>query len=134
VSEPLRTDIQPRFADTDALGHLNNTAYALYVEQARLELFALLGATPRTLILANLAIDFRRQVDYSERVHVLTWVERIGNSSVGLRQNVYAEDELAAETRSVVVHFDYEANRSKPLDEGMRRALSRYLADALEAH
>ena len=29
------TDIQVRFNDTDALGHVSNIAFALYAEQAR---------------------------------------------------------------------------------------------------
>ena len=32
-----RTDIQMRFGDTDALGHVNNASYASYAEVARLE-------------------------------------------------------------------------------------------------
>lgn len=35
---PHPTDIQVRFSDTDAQGHLNNTAYAVYAELARADL------------------------------------------------------------------------------------------------
>jgi acyl-CoA thioester hydrolase len=124
VSEPLfRTDIQVRFADTDALGHLNNTSFALYVEGARIEFLKHMGATTATLILAHLAIDFRRQVKFGERVFVLTSVEKVGNTSVRLKQDVYADDLLAAEAVSVVVLFDYASNRPQKIPAALRSKL-----------
>ena len=124
---PYRTDIQVRFADTDALGHLNNTAYSLYAEHARLEFFSDLGAEVVGLILARIALDFRRQVRFREAVYVLTRVERVGNSSVTLAQEVCAGGELAAEISSVVVLFDYEAGRSKKIPEELRGRLEAHL-------
>lgn len=123
----FHSDIQVRFADTDALGHLNNTAYALYVEQARLEFFRQFGTTTRTLILAHLALDFRRQVKFGDEVYVTTRVGKIGRTSAHLVQDVYAGGELAAETRSVVVVFDYAANKPAPIGDETRRRLEAYL-------
>ncbi len=124
-----RTDIQVRFSDTDALGHLNNTAYALYAEQARVELFHGLGQKGN-LILAHIALDFRRQARYGDRVHVLTWVDSIGNSSVRLYQEVYADDLVTAQVASVVVMFDYVAQRPIPVPEALRRSLEPYRREA----
>lgn len=117
-----RTDIQVRFSDTDALGHLNNTAYALYAEQARVELFRELGQQGN-LILAHIALDFRRQAHYGDRVHVLTWVESTGKSSVRLYQEIFSNDEPAAEVGSVVVMFDFVTQRPTPLTSELRTAL-----------
>lgn len=127
-----RTDIQVRFGDTDALGHINNAAYAQYAELARLDFLRQLGRPVSSLILARLAIDFRRQVDFVEPVHVETWVERLGRSSIGLRHAVHAAGELAAEIESVVVVFDYEAGRSVEMSGGLREALARWAPAAVE--
>jgi acyl-CoA thioester hydrolase len=123
-----RTDIQMRFADTDALGHINNARYAEYVELARLEFLRVLGTSVRSLILANLNIDYRRQVGLDEAIHVESWVEKLGNSSIAIAHTVFANGEPAAEVKSVVVHFDYAASKSQPLTPEMRRALEAYLA------
>ena len=130
METPYRTDIQVRFADTDALGHLNNTAYSFYAEHARLEFFSDLGAEVAGLILARIALDFRRQVRFREDVYVLTRVERVGNSSVTLAQEVYATEELAAEASSVVVLFNYEAGRSKRIPEELRGRLEAHLTSS----
>jgi acyl-CoA thioester hydrolase len=120
------TDIQVRFNDTDAFGHLNNTAFALYAEQARVEFFREIG-TRGSIILAHIALDFRKQVRYGDKVHVTTQIERIGNSSISLWQLVYANAELAAEVSSVVVFFDYQAQTPKTIPDEIRQKLQPYL-------
>jgi acyl-CoA thioester hydrolase len=123
-----RTDIQMRFADTDALGHVNNATFATYAELARLEFLTALGGSVRSLILASLYLDFRRQVHLGEAVHVESWVEKLGNSSFTLGQTIYAAGEKAAEVKSVVVYFDYETQRSKALSDEIRAALRPWVA------
>jgi acyl-CoA thioester hydrolase len=122
-ASPYRTNIQVRFGDTDALGHVNNASFAAYVEVARLEFLAALGKSVRSLILANLYIDYRRQVGYDESVYVETCVEKLGTTSMTLVQTVFANGERAADVRSVVVHFDYAVNKSQPLTAEMRERL-----------
>ena len=125
-ASPYRTNIQVRFADSDALGHINNASFAAYVEVARLDFLAALGKSVRSLILANLYIDYRRQVGWDEAVHVETCVEKLGNTSMTLVQTVFANGERAADVRSVVVHFDYASNKSQPLTAEMRAQLEKF--------
>jgi acyl-CoA thioester hydrolase len=137
-------EIQVRFGDTDALGHVNNAAYASYTEAARLAFFQSLApglvrslasapARPSAgdglgVILAHLSIDFRRQVAFGESVRVETTVAAIGRKSVTLRQVIYAGPEVAAETRAVMVAFDYESQESREVPAGLRARLEAYLA------
>ena len=126
-SQTHSTSIQTRFSDTDALGHINNASFATYAEIARLEFFGALGTTVQSLILANLSIDFRRQVLVGERVHIETWIEKLGTSSISVGHTIFANDERAADVRSVVVHFDYASNRPAPLAAELRDRLTAYL-------
>lgn len=121
------TDIQVRFGDTDALGHVNNAAFAAYAEVARLDFLSRLGSSVRSLILASLYVDYRRQVAYDDRVHVDTWVDRLGKSSITLGQRIYANSERAADVRSVVVHFDYASAKSVELTPEIRGALEPFV-------
>jgi acyl-CoA thioester hydrolase len=123
-----RVAVQMRFADTDALGHVNNGSFVLYAETGRLEFLQVLGSAVRSLILAHLAIDFRRQVGYGEPLVVDTWVERVGTTSVTLLQVIRASDIVAAEVRSVVVYFDYAAGRPQTWTPDLRAALEAYVA------
>jgi acyl-CoA thioester hydrolase len=124
-----RTDVQMRFADTDALGHVNNATFATYAELARLEFLKVFGASVRSLILASMYIDFRRQVKLGDAVHVETRVAKIGTSSVTLAQTIFANGELAADVTSAFVHFDYANGKARPLSDEMRAALVPYVAE-----
>jgi acyl-CoA thioester hydrolase len=123
-------DIQVRFADTDMLGHINNASFATWAEVARLGFFAALGEFAQTWILASLHIDYRRQVEYTDRVRVATWVERIGTSSVTVAQVVFANEVRAADMKAVIVQFDYAASRPAALRPELRAVLERFMEPA----
>ena len=125
----FRTEIQMRWSDTDALGHLNNTSYANYAELGRLRFLELGFKAAGSLILAHLAIDFRKQVSYGTPLHVETWVERLGRSSIILRQDIFAGADVAAQVRSVAVHFDYTTQRSVELSAEARERLAPYVSE-----
>lgn len=119
--------IEVRFADTDAAGHVNNAAYATYGEAGRIAFLDAVGLEVAALILARIEIDFRRQLRFGDEVGVESAVEHVGNSSVTVRQVVRANDEVVAELRSVVVNYDYEAQRPVRLPEAARDKLQAYL-------
>ena len=127
TSQTHRTDIQVRFADSDALGHINNASFATYAEMARLEFLSTLGESVQRMILANLVIDFRRQVLVTDAVHVDSWVEKLGNTSMSIAHTIFANDEPAAEIKSVVVYFDYASSKAMPLTQEMREGLGPFL-------
>jgi len=116
-------EIQVRFADTDALGHVNNAAYASYAELGRIALLRSVSWDEGGPILARIAIDFHAQVRLGSRVVVTTEVTRIGRSSIGLQQEVLADGACAASIASVVVWFDYDAQRPVPVPDHVRAVL-----------
>ena len=117
------TTIQLRFADTDALGHINNGSFVVYAETARLAFFNEILDSSRSLILAHIAVDFRQQIRFGAQVEVLSWVEKVGSSSVTVMHQILANGEVAGEARAVVVYFDYEAQKSRPWTVPARAAL-----------
>jgi len=119
-----RLPVQLRFGDTDKLGHINNAVYASYAELGRLAFLQELGIEAATLILARLTIDFRRQVRLGDRCAIQTRVSRLGNTSFGLEQTLYANDEVAAEFEAVLVWFDYESQRPGPIPADVRDVLA----------
>lgn len=127
-----RTSIDVRFADTDMFGHVNNAAFATYVETARLAFFRdRLGGTVDEpggeaggIILARLAIDFRRQLLYGAGAEVTTGVERIGRTSITLEQRVLSDATVVAEASSVVVAFDYRRQAPIEIPQDVRELLA----------
>lgn len=120
---PRRTDVQMRFSDTDAQGHLNNSAYVVYAELARADILDAVRGEDTYLLLAKLALEFKNQVRFGQRVWAETTVTEVGESSVGLFQEVYADDEVAASLTSTVVFFDPQAQEPKPVPPEAREKL-----------
>jgi acyl-CoA thioester hydrolase len=121
-------EVQVRFADTDAMRHVNNAKYLTYCEIARLrywtdvtgEDFALGAEGAESLILAEARITYRAQAFYGETVVVQTRATRIGSSSFTLEHRLTAGStgeprRLVAVSDSVLVRFDYETERPIPL-------------------
>ena len=130
MSHEKRVEI--RWSDVDAYRHVNNAVYATYFEECRDEwVERTLGAAGDSwdLVLARVAIDFRRELRLEdEEVTVSCALERIGNSSLTLREQIRTRDgDLAAEAEAVLVARDRTLGRSRPLSEAEREAFERVL-------
>ena len=124
--------VEIRWRDVDAYLHVNNAVYATYLEECRDEwVEATLGETGDTwdFVLARVAIDFRRELRLEDDAVVVSCaLERIGNSSLTLREEIRTRDgELAAEAEAVLVARDRHDGRSRPLTEAERQAFERSL-------
>jgi acyl-CoA thioester hydrolase len=126
------TRIEIRWRDMDAFGHVNNSVYLTYLEDARdrwLEAVLGDGGSLWDFVLAHVGIDFRSELRQSDRaVVVRTRLARVGNSSIGTREEIFKEDgTLAAEAEAVLVARDLDEGRSRPLTAEERTAFERAL-------
>jgi acyl-CoA thioester hydrolase len=124
--------IEIRWRDVDAYDHVNNAVYATYLEECRDEWLAraLEGAGDSwDFVLARVAIDFRRELRLEDGwVVVSCALQRIGNSSLTLREEIRTEDgTLCAESEAVLVARDRDRARSRPLIPLERAQLERAL-------
>jgi acyl-CoA thioester hydrolase len=127
--------IEIRWRDQDAYGHVNNAVYLTYLEEVRDEwLERALGDSGDawSYVTARVAIDFRRELTQDDDAIVARlWLTRIGTSSVTTREEIVTVGgELAAEAEAVLVARDMETGRSRPLSEAERAALERELGGA----
>ena len=121
-----RTRIQMRYSDTDMMGHINNAAYAQFLELARMEYLDWLlppGARPVSMVLARLELNYRQEVRLGQQVEVLTLLRHVGKSSWSYTFQLLADGLLSADGSSVQVHTDPETRRSTPLPALMRGLL-----------
>jgi acyl-CoA thioester hydrolase len=124
--------IEIRWRDQDAYGHVNNAVYLTYLEEVRDEwLERALGDAGDAwgYVTARVAIDFRRELTQDDDAIVARlWLTRIGTSSVRTREEIVTvAGELAAEAEAVLVARDTETGRSRPLTDVERAALEREL-------
>ena len=97
-------DLELRWADQDAYGHVNNVAFARYLEEARVRLFWLGSGREQTgmekhfrgdtpdgpkMLVAGQQIEFLRVLEYSEHpVTIEMWIGKLGGSSLEVHYEV----------------------------------------------
>ena len=139
---PHRYDVAVRWSDEDRLGHVNNSRYLTYTEDARLSWLVDSPAGNGSIILAHTEIDFVRPVHFAigGELVVHTTVLAVGRSSCRLRQDVFHAADAAsgaaadraravARTEHVLVCYDYGEERSRPWQEPERTWLLRWSAE-----
>ena len=104
-------NIPVRWGDMDAMGHVNNTVYFRYMEQARISWFEAL--VPRadawgeiSIVIVNASCNFRRPINYPGTVEVKVFAGAPGGSSVPTFYELLVKDELYADGAATVVFLD----------------------------
>ncbi|KIY23333.1 MULTISPECIES: acyl-CoA thioesterase [Mesobacillus] len=121
--------IQVRFGETDALGHINNTSYFVYLEEARIRFFESLGYSMKLdewkFILASTKCDFVSQGYFDQLLTVKTYVSRIGSKSFHLEHDIVCSqtNELIAKGNAIIVYYDFKNQKSEVLPELLKEAL-----------
>lgn len=101
-----------RWGDLDALGHVNNSVYFRYIEEARVQLLLHMGLTLTSgsgAVLAHASLDFVRPLLYPARIRIIIELVRIGRSSLELNTYVLdANDDsvIYAQGKNVLVAID----------------------------
>ena len=127
------TVIQPRFGDTDCLGHVNNTALALWFETARTSLLRIfvpdLNFKMETfpLIIAHTDYDFVGELFFQHEVEIRTWISHIGNKSFTVYHQAWQNGQLCVKGSAVVVHYDFVTKQSTPLPADKKKRLKEHL-------
>jgi acyl-CoA thioester hydrolase len=74
--------IEPRWTDMDPAGHVNNSVYLVYAEEARARyLRAALPKAWDSLVVVNNSIDYHSPVEEDEKLDITSGVESVGTSS-----------------------------------------------------
>jgi acyl-CoA thioester hydrolase len=127
----FKEHIEPRFSDTDALGHISNTALPIWFEQARAPVFEIfhpslsMGDWP--LILANINVDFKAQTYWSKPVEIRTYLSKVGTASCHLVQEAWQGGVEVARGTAILVHFDYKMEKSRPIPDEIREKLEAHI-------
>ncbi|MFY0642319.1 MAG: acyl-CoA thioesterase [Bermanella sp.] len=123
--------IQPRFSDTDALGHISNTAFPIWFEEARTPLFEIyhptLDVKSWPLIIARIELDLLAQTYWGDDVQIKTYINKLGNSSCEVAHEAWQKDKIVAKGKAVMIYFDYENEVSQPIPDEVRKALEQHL-------
>ena len=120
------TTVPIRWGDMDAYGHVNNTVYFRYMEQARVEWIEAMQ-TPVRLggegpVLINASCSFLIPLNYPGTVEVRTYASHPGRSSflTHVEMRLVGDERVYAEGAAKVVWMDTRTGKSVPLPAHVR--------------
>ncbi|MCB0395992.1 MAG: acyl-CoA thioesterase [Flavobacteriales bacterium] len=129
------SEVELRFADIDALGHVNNAVYLSLLENARIRFFEAvirkeIDWDSEGMILARAEINYKAPVYLHDKIVIYTWVSRLGNTSFDMsyslvKKNGDQEIEVA-NAITVIVCFSYKTSKPVPIPEKWIVALNEY--------
>ena len=111
-----------RWGDMDMLGHVNNTVYFRYMEQARIEWMYALHPGSDTFagtgpVIVNASCTFREPLVYPGEIEVRMYLAELGRSSVGSHYEIWMNGRQYADGAAKIVWVDRASGRSVPLPE-----------------
>ena len=104
---PVVIQIPVQWGDQDLFEHVNNTIPIRWFE--------------------SMTADFRRQIRYPDSVHVGARIIGVGHTSMTMEHAIVSQSQGATAVQgvSVVVVFDYEAQRPVPIPDGVRSSIEK---------
>ena len=122
------TSIPIRWGDMDAYGHVNNTVYFRFMEQARVEWIEAMQVLVRPggdgPVIINASCTFLKPMTYPGTVELRTYVGHAGRSSVPTYVEMLIDGELYAEGAAKVVWMNTQTGKSAPIPEHVRNTFS----------
>ncbi len=126
------TKVTPRFGDADGLRHINNIALVEWFEVGRNPIFRIftpdldLSYDKWKLILVRTEFDYIGEMYYGKDVEIKSYIHKIGNTSFIIGHEAWQDNELKARGKAVIVHYDFEIGKSKPIPEYIRKTLEKH--------
>ncbi len=112
-----------RWGDLDAFGHVNNSTYLIFAQEARYAWSKMLE-----MVVARAEVDFITPIYTGDiYIDVEIWVNKIGTSSFGVTYEMKNGDELLAVVKTVQVTVSMDTKKSRPLNDAEREFLNNYL-------
>lgn len=147
-------DIALRWGDQDAYGHVNNVAYARFLEEARVRLFWLGAAHEDTglerhfgaadtedgpkMLVASQHIEFTSVLEYSaEPITIEMWIGKLGGASLEVHYEITRVDRASGERAvfaqaiTAVVMVDGATMRPTRLEAAARASLADWTDEPL---
>ncbi len=127
---PVHVTMPVAWGQLDAFGHVNNTQFFRFFEDARLAYFDRTGISERMKatgvgpILARTSCVFRKPLGYPDQVTCCARVTDVGDDRFTMEYAIFSSAVgLAATGDGRIVMLDYATGAKTPLDDDVRAAM-----------
>ncbi len=130
---PIDIELQLRWSDEDALGHVNNARIVTLMEEARLRWTQPRGKSgrfPFGTVVASLKLDYLRPLHYQPTMLIQLSVVRIGTKSFTLRHVGFQDGQRVFDGTTVMVPLAEDKISSRALNDIERAWLESAFTEA----
>lgn len=121
-----------RYGDLDPQGHVNNSKYLTYMEQARIAYIRNLGLwrggsfLDAGVILADARVTFKQAIHWGQEVHVGVRITRLGNKSLDMDYRIVNPQDGSefATGFTVLVAYDYHTGKTMAIPQEWREKIA----------
>ena len=121
------TNIVPRVSETDGVGHINNVFVPIWFEAGRREIFRIfspkLDFINWKLALVKVTVEYVDQLYLAEEVEIRTGIEKIGNSSFTIKEEIHQTNRLCAKGEAIYVNYNFKEKKSEKISHEIRDKL-----------
>ena len=123
----ILTNIVPRVSETDGVGHINNVFVPIWFEAGRREIFRIfspnLDFANWKLALVKVTVEYVDQLYLAEHVEIRTGIEKIGNSSFTIREEIHQTNRLCAKGEAIYVNYSFKEKKSEAISNEVKNKL-----------
>lgn len=129
-------DLEVRFRDLDAFGHVNNAVYLTYFEVARMHYWKKVFSENPYINLRFLVVrsecDYRSQAHLGDVLSIAVRIPELRNSSFVFDYHIseIKSGRIVAEGRTVQAFYDHETKKSRPIPEEIRKRIEEFEGSA----
>lgn len=127
TSYPVVIEEKVRLSDTDRQGHVNNVSFSFFYEAGRA---AIVLEEPALLepdcffVIVTTTIEFVGELHYPGTITIANGIERIGNSSITVRQALFQDGRCASVSHSTMAQVNMTRRTAQPLSAKARELLA----------
>jgi len=126
----IKRNVQQRWSDMDAFGHVNNAVFASYLEEARvyyLDEIVKWDWNINGLILASMTINYRKPLKYADQVEILIKCNKVGSKSFDLHYLIINKmKEIICQASTIMVYFNYKTQESEVIPNPIKEKIMRF--------
>ncbi len=120
-----------RFSDTDMVGHINNVAFAAFIESGRVNYTrsGVVAGLPDSVlvVMRRLELDYRAELHWPAEIDIGSVLLRIGTTSFTIGSGVFHGDRCAATSVTTLVMIGRETRRPAEIPDTVKSGMRKHL-------
>lgn len=122
-------EMETRWKDLDAMGHINNSVFLTYLESSRINLFKQLKFKDVPFIMASIKLDYLKQIKHPSKLVIGNKISRLGNKSFDILSGIFVENDLEPAAIAVItcVCFDYKKQETISVPKEIKKLFTTHL-------